>query len=212
MQQGKWEESEELSKKIMADSPNYQPTYDFLFMNYLRRPPARRRGCSAQKVEVFKDKVEAPIQLAAFYQATQRPGDAEAVLNNILNNPKQYPLGRLRVGDFYMRLQNSAKALQVFEEGITKDPERKTQYRLKVATVKASGRQVDEALKVVETALQEDPKNNDVLSMRAALLLVSQDKEKTQRAIADLQQLLGRTPENLVVRYNLRALSEPRRV
>lgn len=204
VQQGKWEESEALTKQIISDSPDYQPSYDFLIMNYIRRD--RRADAEAmikRKAEHFKEQLDPMIQLAAFYLATKRQGEAEGVLNQLLSKREQYPGGRLRVGEFYMRMQNLERAEKIFADGIAKDPKRKTEYRLKLATVKASQRKMDEALKVVEEALNEDPKDNDALSMRAALLLASREPEKTQRAIADLQQLLGRTPENLVVRYNL---------
>lgn len=204
VQQSKWEECEQITKQIMEDSPNYQPAYDFLMLNYLRRD--RRSEAEVilkKKAERFTEKPDAAIQLAAFYYATQRVPEAEKWLDQVLANSAKWPEGRIRVGDFYMRLQKPDQALKIYQEGIAKDPEKKTQYRLKQAAVYAALRRMDEAVKVVDLAVSEDSKNNDALSMRAALMLASGDPAKVDGAIADLQQLLGKTPENLVVRYNL---------
>jgi tetratricopeptide (TPR) repeat protein len=204
VQLGKWDESRQLSQEIMQDSPNYRPVYDFLVLNYLRRGMrAEAEGILKKKTEVFSSDVDAPIQLAAYYQSTQRPGEAEKVLTGILADPKRYPEGRLKVGDFYGRIQQTDRALSILEEGIKIDPARKTQYRLRMVSIYTALRRMEDAVRVAEAAVQEDSKNNDALSMRAALYLMSGNQEKQQKAITDLQELLSRTPDNLVVRYNL---------
>lgn len=203
-QQDKWPEAEDLSKKIIAESPKYRPSYDFLIMNYMRRDRQKdAEEMIRKKVASFPGNVDAVIQLAAFLQAMGRREEAEQTLQDILKDPKKYPDGRLKVGDFYAKTSRPEKALEVLGAGVTADPDRKVQYRLRMATVYTSLRKVDEALKVVEATIQDDPKSNDAISMRAALLLTSGDKQKTQQAVTDLQQLLAKTPDNLVVRYNL---------
>jgi tetratricopeptide (TPR) repeat protein len=199
-----WDQAEALARRIIDKNPRFAPAYDFLMVGYLRRnrqPEAEQM--LAQKIKNNPQVVEFVIQQAAFYYATNRRPQAEQVLQALLGREKDLPNARIKVGDFYGRMRDFDKALAVFNDGYKQGGARASEYRVKAALVLVGAGRRQEALRMVEAILKDDPKNNAATSMHATLELESGEAKQTQNAIADLQSLIGREPNNAVVRYNL---------
>jgi tetratricopeptide (TPR) repeat protein len=198
------DKAETVAHRIIEKSPHFAPAYDFLMVQYLRN----NRRQDADQVMTLKLKnnpniSDFVIQQATFFLATQRRDEAESVLQSLLAHAKEMPDGRMKVGDFYARMRDFDKALAVFAEGYKNGGAQANDYRVRMALVQiASGRKAD-AMTTVQAVLNDEPKNNSALSLRATLELESGDPAKTQAAITDLQSLLSRQPNNPVVHYNL---------
>lgn len=203
-QDNQWLDSEQVAVKIVKDTPQYVPVYDFLALQYLRRQqPAQAEAMVLKKVENNPKVPEFKLQLAGFYRALQRRDQSEQVISKLLaDNPNDAAVYR-KVGDFFVRIRELDRAIAIYGESQKKFPAEKTSFRLRTAQVKVAQGKPQEALSIVEEALSEDSKNNDALTLRASLQLQYGGKEKQQAAINDLQTLISRTPSNAVVRYNL---------
>lgn len=203
-QDNQWLDSEKVARQIIADSPQYVPVYDFLALQYLRRKdPATAEAIIQQKITNNPKVVEFQLQQAGFYRGMQRKDDSEKAIQKILaSNPNDSSVYR-KVGDFYVRIRELDQAIAIYTQSLDKFPSDKTSFRLRIAQVKVAQGKPQEAISIVEQALNEDPKSNDALTLRASLQLQYGGKEKQQAAINDLQTLLSRTPSNAVVRYNL---------
>ena len=201
---GRWEEAEPLLLAVVKDSPSYVTSYDFLIIEYGKRGrQADAESIAKKKVENNPKSARFRTQLASFYYLTQRPAEAEKVLNGILARESEFENGRMEVGDFYGRMRDYAKAREVFLKGAETDEKNRDSYRLKLALLEVAQSRPQEALKIVEQVLKDSPKNDDALSMRASLQLQIGEKTQTQAAITELQSLIGRMPANPVIRYNL---------
>jgi putative PEP-CTERM system TPR-repeat lipoprotein len=203
-QDHQWAEAETIAKQLLQDSPNYLPTYDFLSIEYLRRSqPQAAEAVLAKKVAQFPKVVEFRLAQALFYRAIQNKEMSDKVLNDIMAREQDFPDARRKVGDFLLRVRENDRATKLYQEGEAKNDAHRTEYRLRLAQILlAQGKQA-EAMAMVETALKDDPKSNEALGLRASMQLQYGGKDKQQGAIADLQSLLGRSPQNVVVRFNL---------
>ena len=199
-----WDEAEPIVRRIVEKNPQYWLAYDYLIMQYLHlKRPQDAEQMMALKVKNDPKNLDFAIQQAGLYYATQHKDKADAVLKSLLAREQELPVARLKVGEFYTKVRNYDQALAVFEEGVKQGGSRTNDYRLRIALIQVATGHRGEAMQTVETVLKDDPKNNNALSLRAALKLDSGDDKQTQAAITDLQTLLSRQPNNAVVRYNL---------
>ena len=199
-----WDEAEKLSLQVIQDSPKYTPAYDFLIVEYIRRNRnADAESILKRKVENNPAIADFRLQLAGFYLSTQRKELSDKVASETLNAESQDPTARLKVGDYYARTRDFAKAIQVYSDGAAKNDDRWANYLLRISQIKVAENKIDEARKELEAVLQKDPKNSQALSMRASLDLQFGDAARKESAIKDLQSLIGATPNDVVVRYNL---------
>lgn len=199
-----WAEAEKLSFEILKDSPKYTPAYDFLLLEFLRKD----RRDDAEKLLQLKVSnnpgvADFRLQLAGFYTETQRKEMAEKTVNETLSTETKDPTARLKVGDFYVRTKDLERAIKIYREGAARNDDRHVNYLLRIAQVYSVQRKVAEARTELDAVLKQDPKNAPALSMRAALDLQFGDSGRKDAAIKDLQALLGTTPNDVIVRYNL---------
>ena len=61
----------------------------------------------------------------------------------------------------------------------------------------------DEASRMVDALLKEDPKDPEAIAIHATLLLASGDKSRIQTVIGELQPLVLKTPGNAALHLNL---------
>jgi len=199
-----WNEGEPIIRRIVEKSPQYWLAYDYLILEYLRhKRPQDAEQLMALKVKNDPNNADVVIQQAGFYLALQRKDQAQAVLKSLLAREKELPEARMKVGDFYIRTRDYDRAFTVFSDGAKLGGSRVNDYRMKIALVQVATNRKSEAMQTIESILKDDPKNNGALSMRAGLQLDSGDDKQTQSAINDLQTLIGRQPNNPVIRYNL---------
>src|SRR5262249_21383621 len=134
------------------------------------------------------------------YYARKRRDDVVRVLDNLKSHAKEYPQAYEQAGAFYFRLGDGAEAMRQYEEAIKANPERKAFYqRLIIEVLMAQGRRED-AKKLNDEILKENPKDTDAQGLQASLLL---EKGELQNAVTELQTVVTRSPNNFVAHFNL---------
>jgi putative PEP-CTERM system TPR-repeat lipoprotein len=201
-------EGETIAKGLIEKQKDYQPSYDFLIQQYVRRNRmADAEAIINRRVQNFPKESAYRVQQAAFLYSTQRRPQGEQILQDMVNNSKDFPDARMVVGDFYMRTREWTKAYDQFQQGANQNNAKlKSSYKIKMAlTLIAQGdrTKLTDALAISEQVLKEDPKNDDALQLHAALILQVGDAKQKQQAINDLQAMLSRTPNNHSLHYNL---------
>lgn len=198
------EAAEKLGYEMLAKHPDALPVYDALVLMYARQ------NRTADVERILKTQVEknpkvlrAQLQLAAHYYTTQRRDEMMAVLNRVSSSDKDFPQGPISVGDFFLRIKEYDLAAQSFRKGAERSPKDKAIYEKRMIEVLVRQEKKDEAMRLVNNILKENPKDDEAIAMRASLSLMAGNKDQIQAAIGDLQTVVNRMPENPVLRYNL---------
>ena len=203
-QVGQMEEAEKYAREIIQDSPGVAGAYWFLSRLYLQQNRLKDADAVVDKLIQSNPKIPAyKVDRAEYLFATQRKDEALRALGELLSSPETDASLLKRVGDTYLRIREPQKAYDTYASGIQKFPAQKTEFRLKMIPALLTLGKRDEAIRLAETAVQEDPSNNGAISMRASLWLNFGSKEQFDAAVKDLQQLISKEPNNAVIRYNL---------
>lgn len=195
--------AEQLSREMIAKQKAYAPLYDFLYAYYVRH----NQMDAAEKIlleKVANNPTQAAyrIQLAGHYFAARRPQDADATLQKLLADPKDFPMAHILVGDFYLRVRNFDRASQEYQAGIQAGGKEKSIYQKRMVQVLVAQNKKSHALQLVEEILKEQPKDSEAIEMRAALQLQTGNPQQVQAAIKDLQALVQKNPDNAPLRYD----------
>ncbi len=195
--------AEKLARDFIAHEKTFGPMYDRLYIQYM----TGKRFNDAEEILKLKTQNNPKstsylIQLAGHYVLTQRRSEADAVLRQ-LNDDKQFPDGHLLAGDFYLgRLREFELAKQQYEAGMAAFPKDKALYQKRLVEAYARSGSMLQASQLVDKLLKENPKDNDVIAMHAALLLTGGSTDQVNQAVNDLQGLVGKNPSNHLVKYD----------
>jgi Flp pilus assembly protein TadD len=143
------------------------------------------------------------LQLAFHYYATNRKDEMTATLARLTSDAKTFPDNRLQVGDFYLRIRDYDNALQQFDHGQRETPKNKRLYQKKMVEVLGTQGKYDQASKIIETLLKDDPKDPEATAMHATVLLQTGDRKQAKTIIGELQPLVAKMPNNASLHYNL---------
>ncbi len=140
------------------------------------------------------------VLLALHYSALQQRDSMVATLQQIKSHFKDYPDAYQKVGDFYLQIGDGDSAIREYREGIGQDPSRKLVYQKRIIeTLMRQGKR-SEAADLNSQILKESPTDTDAKGLAATFLL---DKGDIAQALADLQGVVTRAPDNPVARFNL---------
>ena len=193
--------SETLYRRVIATDKTYQYAYTELYRMFLFQ---NKPGDAEQVLKLAFD--NNPKQygfltlLAMHYFGLQRHDEMVGVLNRIKSHAKDFEQAYLTVGDFYLRTGDGDSAIREYREGIAKDVKKKATYQKRVIEVLMRQGKRSEAAEINSQILKEDPKDNDARGLAASFLL---DKGDIAKALAELQAVVTRAPDNPVSRYNL---------
>jgi tetratricopeptide (TPR) repeat protein len=193
--------SETLYRSVIAKDKTYQYAYTELYRMFLFQ---NKPGDAEQVLKLAFD--NNPKQygfltlLAMHYFGLQRHDEMVGVLNRIKSHAKDFEQAYLTVGDFYLRTGDGDSAIREYREGIAKDVKKKATYQKRVIEVLMRQGKRSEAAEINSQILKEDPKDNDARGLAASFLL---DKGDIAKALAELQAVVTRAPDNPVSRYNL---------
>lgn len=202
---GDFSTAETIYRRVIQNDKTYQYPYTELYRMFLFQ---RKLADGEQILKLgFENN---PKQfgflslLAAHYYGQQRRDDMVGVLNRIKGSAKDFDLAYITVGDFYLRLGDVDSAIREYKEGIAKDPKKdpKKKNTLQKHIIEALMRQGkrSEAAEVNTQILKETPDDNDARGLAATFLLDSGDIAK---ALAELQVVVTRAPDNPVSHFNL---------
>ena len=206
IQDGQNQEAEKVATDLIARQGGYGPIYDLLFDTY------SKAGRTADAENILKLKVknnptqaDYVVRLARFYAGQQRPAEMNAALQRLTSNPKEFPQGKLWVGDFYLGMQNPSQALQYYQEGAaaSRDNNERLNYQKRAVLALMGEHKNAEALQMANAILKANPNDQEALHLNADLLLNSGKAGNGDAAIQEFEALLKQKPDNAGLRIQL---------
>ena len=196
--------AEKYAKDLIEKQKTYGLIYDALYGYYVRNNHPEL-GEELLKKKVANNPAQGPylLQLALHYYTTNRKPEMTATLARLSSDLKTFPDGHLQVGDFYLRIRDLNNALQQYDLGQKEDSKNKRTYQKRMVEVLGTEGKHDEATKIVDALMKQDPKDPDVIAMHATLLLQTGDPRQIKTVISELQPLAAKAPLNATLHYNL---------
>lgn len=203
-QSGKQAEAEALGLRTIADAKTYGPMYTALYKQYWmagRRDEAEK--LLEKRTANDPDNAEPILDLASHHLRLGKRDQASAILNRILTRPATFPQPHIIVGDFYSRLDIHEDAIGVFQAGVAADPKSGALYRKRLVNEFLALGDLPRAATATEEALKADPTDQDLLAVRAFILLDRGAKEDLDAAVTALEAAAKAKPDDPVVHYYL---------
>ena len=195
--------AEQLYRAVIAKDKTFQAAYTELYRLYLlQNKPAEAEQMIKQAFANNPKQYGFLTVLAAHYYGTRRREDMVNVLNQIKSHAKEFDQAYFTVGDFYLRMGEADEAIKQYKEGMgtVTDAKTKATYQKRIIEVLMRQGKRAEAAEVNAAILKESPNDNDARGLKATFLL---DKGDIAKALAELQSVVTRSPENPVARFNL---------
>jgi tetratricopeptide (TPR) repeat protein len=188
-------------RSVIQNDKTFQSAYTELYRMYLfQNKPAEAEQVLKSAFENNPKQYGFLTLLAMHYYGRQRRDEMIAVLNQIKSHSKDFDQAFLTVGDFYLRMGDGDSAIREYKEGIAKDAKKKSTYQKRVIEVLMRQGKRSEAAELNSQILKETPNDNDARGLAATFML---DKGDIAQAMAELQAVVTRAPDNPVSRYNL---------
>ena len=208
-QAGKAKEAEELAQTLIEKNKTYAPMYDILY----RRRLGMNDFAGAEKILKTKTAnipldAGTRLELARFYAGTSREADMKTVLQQMLDNPKDFPQAPLQVGDFYSRMQRWDEARKQYEIGVQTsaakhDATQKVGYLNRITQTWLVQGKPEQAQQTADQILKEKPDDEGAATIKASWLISTRKPENITKAVALLQPLATKNPKSANLRYNL---------
>jgi tetratricopeptide (TPR) repeat protein len=194
-------EGESLFRILTAKEKTNLNAYYELYHLYL----AQRRIPEAEgvlKTAIQNNPAQTPLrlELARFYYGTNKKDELLSLLNGMKSDLKQFPHAYVQAGDFFIRVGQFDEAIKQYEEGIQKDPQRKTVYMKHEIEAFVRENNLPLAYAKNNELLKIDPKDAEARGLEATFKL---DKGEVTEAMTDLQSVVTAKPNNFVARFNL---------
>lgn len=198
---GEFDASEQIYRRVMAKDKTYQNAYTEMYrMLLFQNKPEPAEQMLKLAFQNNPKQFGFLTLLAMHYYGQRRREEMVGVLNQIKSHAKDYDQAYLTVGDFYLRMEDGDSAIREYKDGIAKDPKKKLTYQKREIEVLMREGKRSEAAEVNAQILKDVPDDNDARGLSATFLL---DKGDIAKALAELQAVVARAPENPVAHYNL---------
>jgi tetratricopeptide (TPR) repeat protein len=203
---GQAQEGEKLALDLLAHQKDYGPIYDALYRIYsnTNRPVDAERILQT-KVDNNPRNVEYIEQLATYYALGGKTAEMKSTVQRMLDDPLNFPNAHQMAGDFYLQLKNYPEAIRYYDEGGHAHPNEKVMYQKRSMATLLASKQYDEAGRLVDQILKDNPKDEVALRIRADLLIAAGGVENATAALAILQDQLNQHPNdaNPALRFQL---------
>ncbi len=204
VQNDQFPEAEKLARELIAREPDYAPAYNVLYLQFMRlkRPDD---GEKVLELKVDKNPTHASylMELAGHHYLNNQRPEMDAVIQRVTDE-KKFPEGHLLAGDFFFfRAREFDHAQLQYEAGEHAFPKEKAVYQKRLVELFATLGRKSDANNLLADILKANPKDNDAIAMRAALMLTTGDRDQINLAANDLQSLVSRTPTNHLLQFNL---------
>lgn len=201
---GRKQEAEQLARQMLKKDPHVLTIYDALFLEYIQQKRFdEAEGVMKAKIDNNPQMPEGYTQLAAHYYSMGKRPEMAATLDRLTAKVKDFPNAYEMVGDFYLRIKDTDKALQEYQEGAKQDPKNKPEYQKRMIETLIMQDKKDQATQVLNDILKENPKDDEAIAIRASLNMLNGSRDQLQNSINDLQSVVSRMPTNPVLRFNL---------
>ena len=198
-----FDQAEKLALEVIQKHPEFAPTYDVLYVAYMKK----RRVAEAEHIAELKvannpKRSQYVVELARHYARQNKTGEMERSVGRLLDQPRDFPNGALEAGDFYFSIGKADQALRCYRQG------KGVTYQKRIASLMIAQGRLDEAAKLVDTILSADPKDPDSQAIRADLWIRSGRTEKVAEAAGAFEALVKAKPADPNLRFGLgRALA-----
>ncbi|MEO8597007.1 MAG: tetratricopeptide repeat protein [Candidatus Solibacter sp.] len=193
--------AEKLYRSVSEKDKTYQYAYTELYRLYVfQNKPGDAEQVLRAAFQNNPKQFGFLTLLAMHFSGLQRREEMVTVLNEIKSHARDFDQAYLTVGDFYLRMGDGDSAIREYKEGIAKDTKKKSTYQKRVIEVLMRQGKRSEAAEINSQILKETPDDNDARGLAATFLL---DKGDIAKALAELQAVVTRAPDNPVSRYNL---------
>jgi tetratricopeptide (TPR) repeat protein len=185
---------------------SYGPVYDLMYKFYLdANRPADAENILRAKVNNNPDSADFALQLARHYNRTRNSAEMTGTLQRLLNDPRDFPQARLRVGDFYLELRDYPDAIAYYQEGANASRDAKTKLIYETRNVLAllSQGKTDQAARLAERAQKDNPADPGILRVHADILLDTGKRENADVAAREFQTLSKQIPSDTSLRLQL---------
>ena len=206
MTEGRGPEAERLALELISRERAYGPIYDILYQYYARQNRvADAEELLKKKVDNMPEDAESRLELARHYARTRKPDQMKATLQGLVGDSKTFPKGRLQVADFYSKIRDWQHALELFEEGarLNSNPLDKLSYEKGVVNALMALGKREDASKRIDSLAKQNPTDDEVKAVQASIWLLSRQPTQVTAAIAQLEDLTKRKPDDLRLRYDL---------
>ncbi len=197
IQNGQVQQGEELAMELIAgQKTSYGPVYDLLYGLYLdANRVSEAENILKVKVKNNPKHAEYLVQLARHYGRMHKPAEMQAALHQLLDDPGNFPEARLRVGDLYLERRNYTDAIRYYQEGLGANPEPKVKlaYQKRIVMALLSQGMREDASRLAEQVVKENPKDTEALHLHAGILLDSGKRENADLAVREFQTLLSQS-------------------
>jgi tetratricopeptide (TPR) repeat protein len=194
------EAAEQFQKAINLDKTKADPYIKLYQLYMMQQKPAEGEQVLKQAIQNNPKEFTYLTMLALHYGRQGRRDDMVAVLQQIKSHANEWEEAYKRVGDFYLVLGDGDSALKEYREGMAKDTKHKVEYQKRIIEVlMRQGKRAD-AAEINSQILKANPNDNDARGLAATLLL---DRGDISKALAELQAVVTRAPDNMVAHYNL---------
>lgn len=206
IQAGQMPEAERVAKDLIdRQKTSYGKIYDLMYGVYFNVNPNAAENVMKAKANNNPKHATYRLDLARHYARVGKTGEMKATLQSLLDDPKDFPEGRLWVGDFYMALRYYDDAVSNYEAGVRSHSTGKERavYQERIMITKLAQGNTNEASRMAEEILKQDPQNENALRLEADGWLKSGKPDELAAALHTFQTLSARHPDDPVLRYNL---------
>ncbi len=177
--------------------------YDWLALFYTtERNLSAAEEVLRRKVVASKGDLAAVMELANFLYISQKPGEADSLLNRIAGEKAQVPGTLLTVGDFYRTVGSTEKALEFFRIGLRDDGVNAAQYRRRIAALFLKQGKREEARGLLEQCIQKDPKDAEARRLMAKLSMGAGPTQDLNSSLEQLIQVVSSRPKDPIAHYD----------
>jgi len=195
LEDGRYPEGEKTALELVSREKTYGPIYDVLYTFYTNaNRPADAENIVKLKVDNNPSRAGYIVQLAGHYARVRKSAEAQQTLQRLLDDPKDFPDGQLRIGDFYLAEKDYPQAIHYYEAAERNNPNDKVGLEKRALVALLAGAKYDDASHLVDQILKENPTDEIALRMRADLLVNTRKPENGAPAVQILQRLLNSHP------------------
>ncbi len=193
--QGRVAEAEAFAQSYTARKPDAKQVYEALAEHYEKHDQLPKAIATLRSsAEVNSKDAEAQFSLASLLYRTGKSADADRVLDRVRTDGASFPQGAEQVGDFYTRLGNYRTAVQAYQESESRQPNRRTELRLKQAQLLRKQHQYAAALQLIDKLDPAGAALPDAELLKQALLADSGYPRGVESSLRELESLRRRMP------------------
>lgn len=178
--------------RTLRSLANFQPSSWIMAIGPLLSDKVRAVRIAAADLYITIPKEQIPSQYVAFFKSAQKE------LKNYLYYQTDFSSGNVMLADYYLKLKDYSNAEIFYLKGLKKDSNMNYAL-LNLSTVYNSIGKNDQALKALEKAKQNDPKNERIYYNMALLYNEMGNKEAAEKSFLKAVELKSTNPR---VYYN----------